>query len=202
MTPLRRIVEQVLSRLRMPVLVRVDRSYIRQEQGGYCLDGTVLRPGSMEESGEILKEVPISPIWAGKNGQGVYCPPEDGQIVIVNWISGHSAWPFVAGIWSDGITPADGKRGRLVITDGQGGSVSLDGSGGLEITNGNGAEIKMASPRIGILNTSTSLKAILEQLVDEIVGLQTAGPPSPHVVSPDTRIKLNLLKGTIGQLFD
>lgn len=186
MTPLQSIVDRVLSRLRMPVLVRVDRSYIRKASGGYCLDGMVLRPGSMEETGEILKEVPISPIWAGKRGQGVYCPPEDGQVVVVNWISGNSAWPFVAGIWSDGITPADGRNGRFVITDGQGGSFALNGSG-----------------LFAFGNQSESLKALLEGLCGELKKIKVVDPISGVLpLSSDNVITITVLEGRIAALLE
>ena len=185
-TPLESIARRILSQVRMPVLARVDNSYVRAEPGGYALDGMVIRPGSLEETGELMKEIPLNPIWAGKKGQGIYAPPESGQIVIIGFISGNSAWPYFAGIWADGYTPKDGKVGSLVITDGMGGAFTMNGAG-----------------LFSLANKTESLRKLLEGICDEITGLTVVDPVSGALpLSPAVITSLVTLKARIGGLLE
>ena len=165
-----RLRDRVLAGIAAPVKASVEKAYMQKEAGGYCVDTQVVNPSTLEETGELLKEVPLSPIWMGSDGRGLFAPPEAGQII-------------VAGFAGDEYKPGDGSDGALVLTDGKGAVIKIDGS------------------LIGILNQSASLKSVLDSLVDALVGLKTLGPPSPHTVSPDTIASLQKLKLTIGQLF-
>ena len=184
MTPLQSITEKILNEIKGPLPVRVDKSYIKKSSGGYCLDGTVLRPGSLETTDEILKEVPISPIWAGKNGQGIFCPPEKDQVIIVSFLNFNRSFPYYSGIWSDTYTPSDGADGQFVLTDGKGGKFKLTGDG-----------------LFSLLNNSKSLKVILEEIVEGFISLTTAGAPSPHTLNPAQITQMAALKLEIGLLF-
>ena len=178
-----RLRERVLEGMAAPVKAKVEKGYIKQSAGGYCVDAQVVNPATLEETGELLKEIPLPPIWMGADGRGLFAPPEAGQLIVVGFVGFNRAYPYVAGFAGDEYTPADGAENALVLTDGQGAVIKIDGS------------------LFGILNGSQSLKVILENFVDEVIAMKTIGPPPQHAVSPDTVTKLQQLKLTIGQLF-
>lgn len=178
-----RLRDRVLAGIAAPVKATVEKAYMKKEAGGYCVDAQVVNPSTLEETGELLKEIPLSPIWMGSDGRGLFAPPEAGQIIVVGFVGFSRAHPFVAGFAGDEYKPGDGSDGALVLTDGKGAMIKIDGS------------------LIGMRNQSASLKGVLDSLVDTLVGLKTLGPPSPHTVSPDTIASLQKLKLTIGQLF-
>jgi len=184
MTALEKIKNTIVSTLAAPVPARVDKSYIKPSSGGYCFDGEILLPGTLKATGELLKEVSISPVWAGKDGRGIYCPPEKGQVVVVSFIGFNKAYPFYSGVWGDAYTPAGGDSGKFVIADGQGGIFSMEGMG-----------------LFSLMNSSKSLKQLLENIIDSVAGLRTIGPPPQHVVDPSQIADLTVLKTTVGLLF-
>lgn len=184
MTPLESIKQKILQELSPPTPVRVSKSYIKKAGGGYCLDGEVLRPESLEGTGEILKDVPISPIWAGKNGQGIFCPPEKNQVIIVSFINFNRAFPYFDGIWSDTYKPAEGGEGQFVLTDGKGGIFRMSGDG-----------------LFSVMNSGKSLKVILEKIVDGFINLKTVGPPPRHNLDPAQAVQMAVLRSDIGLLF-
>lgn len=184
MTPLQSITKSVLQNISGSVLVKVDKSFIKKSSGGYCFDGTVLTPESLEETGEILKEVPINPIWGGKSGQGIFCPPESGQIVVVSFLEFNRAFPYYNGIYSDAYTPAEGIEGNFILTDGKGGIFKMSGDG-----------------LFSILNKGKSMKAILEEIVQGFIGLKTVGSPPAHALDPSQIATMTKLKTEISLLF-
>ena len=185
-TPLSAIASRILPQLRLPALPRVDNSYVRKEPGGYAMDGMVLRPGSLEETGELMKEIPLNPIWAGKNGKGLYAAPEQGQIVVIGFIEGNSAWPYCAGVWAEGYMSGVGKPGALVIIDGKGGEFTMNGTG-----------------LFALKNNLESLRALLEGICDEMSTLTVIDPISgTSPVSPSTITSLTVLKTRIAALLE
>lgn len=213
------LMKKIRSQLAAPALVVVDKAYMKLESGGYCIDGTVLKPGSLEKTDEIMKEIPISPVWAAADGRGFYCPPEAGQVVIVSFIGFNRAWPTVSGVYGNAYTPYDGTDKQLVLTDGMGTKITFNGEGEIEITDINktkvrlpgdgtfeitddaGAAIKVhGDGKISIVNGSASVKAILETLFDKMAGLTVVDPISGLLpVSPDkvaaiTTAKLDVAK--------
>ncbi len=184
MTPLQSIKEKILQTLSGAVLVRVDKSFIKKDLGGYCFDGVVLNPLTNKDTGEIIKEVSINPVWGGNNGQGIFCPPDSGQVVVVNFIGFNRAFPYYVGIYGDNYSPADGADGQFVLTDGKGGIFKLTGDG-----------------LFSLLNNSQSLKSVLESIVDGFIGLVTVGSPSTQTLNPTQIAKMTKLKTDISLLF-
>lgn len=186
MTPLESITKSVLDQIKGPVPVRVDKSYIKKESGGYCFDGTILLPETLEETGEIMKEISISPIWAGKGGQGIFCPPEKDQVVIVSFLHFNKAFPYYSGIWADSYIPAAGAEGQFVLTDGKGGVFKMTGSG-----------------LFSMANTTISLKSLLDGFCDQLTGLKMADPVSGAIpVFPDNIALIEALKTQIATLLE
>ena len=167
-----------------PVLAKVIKAYEGAGANKYACDVQVLTAGTLEETDQIIAEVPISPIWAGKKKRGVYAIPPAGQIVIVSFIGWNVAFPFIAGIWADEYEADDFKAGQFVITDGDGLKIIAD-SEEKKITIDTGkAQVIVNGDKIAIKNGSKSLYTVLDTLIQNLIGLSTVGAPAKHVVDP------------------
>jgi len=102
-----------------PVLARVMKVYEGPGKNKYSCDVKVLTAGTLEETDQEIAEVSINPIWAGKANKGIYAPPPEGGIVIVEFLEWNVAYPYVSGVYSDEYTAQKFKKGQLVITDGK-----------------------------------------------------------------------------------
>jgi hypothetical protein len=141
-----------------------------------------LEAGSLEKTGVVLPEVPISPIWAGSGGRGLYALPEKGQVVIVGFIQWDLAFPYVAGVWGDQYDAAEHPAKTMTITDGK-------------------AKIMIDTDSLfKFENDKKSLKGLVDDLVDAISSMTTMGPPPKHVVSPDSIAQLKQCKAGFAQL--
>ena len=167
-----------------PVLAKVIKAYEGAGANKYACDVQVLTAGTLEETDQIIAEVPISPIWAGKKKRGVYAIPPAGQIVIVSFIGWNVAFPFIAGVWADEYEADDFKAGQFVITDGDGLKIIAD-SEEKKITIDTGkAQVIVNGDKIAIKNGSKSLYTVLDTLIQNLIGLSTVGAPAKHVVDP------------------
>ena len=167
-----------------PVLAKVIKAYEGAGANKYACDVQVLTAGTLEETDQIIAEVPISPIWAGKKKRGVYAIPPAGQIVIVSFIGWNVAFPFIAGVWADEYEADDFKAGQFVITDGDGLKIIAD-SEEKKITIDTGkAQVIVNGDKIAIKNGSKSLYTILDTLIQNIISMTTTGAPVKHVVDP------------------
>lgn len=167
-----------------PVLAKVIKAYEGAGANKYACDVQVLTAGTLEETDQIIAEVPISPIWAGKKKRGVYAIPPAGQIVIVSFIGWNVAFPFIAGVWADEYEADDFKAGQFVITDGDGLKIIAD-SEEKKITIDTGkAQVIVNGDKIAIKNGSKSLYTVLDTLIQNLIGLSTVGAPVKHVVDP------------------
>ena len=167
-----------------PVLAKVIKAYEGAGSNKYACDVQVLTAGTLEETDQIIAEVPISPIWAGKKKRGVYAIPPAGQIVIVSFIGWNVAFPFIAGIWADEYEADDFKKEQFVITDGDGLKIIAD-SEEKKITIDTGkAQVIVNGDKIAIKNGSKSLYTVLDTLIQNLIGLSTVGDPAKHTVDP------------------
>lgn len=167
-----------------PVLAKVIKAYEGAGANKYACDVQVLTAGTLEETDQIIAEVPISPIWAGKKKRGVYAIPPAGQIVIVSFIGWNVAFPFIAGVWADEYEADDFKAGQFVITDGDGLKIIAD-SEEKKITIDTGkAQVIVNGDKIAIKNGSKSLYTVLDTHIQNLIGMTTTGAPVKHVVDP------------------
>lgn len=107
-----------------PQIGRVLQCALGGGTGKYCAQVEILRPGSLEDTGRILDEVPISPIWAAADGRGIYAPPEKDMLVIVDYIEHDPAYPFISGVWGERYDAAGFKAGELTVV-GKGASITV-----------------------------------------------------------------------------
>ena len=116
---LKNLLNALLPNRAASVLARVMKVYEGPGKNRYSCDVKVLTAGSLEETDQEIAEVPINPIWADKKNKGIYAPPPEGGIVIIEFLEWNVAYPFVAGVYSDEYTAQKFQKGQLVITDGK-----------------------------------------------------------------------------------
>lgn len=177
-----------LAGVSFPVRAVVRAAYCRPAAAGYAVDLEVVHRATLQPTGELVAAVPLSPLWLGADGRGLYAPPQVGQIVILAWVEGDRGHPFIAGFHGDAHLPARAvASGELVLTDGR------------------GAELRIRDSLWRIANAQDSLRTLLEDLIDEVKGLVTTpGPAAPHDhgVSPATKAKLQALRARLPKLLD
>ena len=213
----------ILKHLAFPRIVRV--THAEAGERGYYIDGEAVTPGSYEATGELFKEVPVPPVWADKDGRGVFVPPTEGQMVIVSFVEGNKAFPFVAGVYGEEYKPVDkASAGQIAICDASGlrielaadGSISLscngkiqlvmDTSGKCEIKDDKGAVMLIDSSKLKVGNATGTVKTLLEQIIDIIAGLQTTGTgnmgaPVVSNVMASVTAQCAAAKTAVGQVF-
>jgi hypothetical protein len=85
---------------------------------------------------------------------------------------------------------------NISVTPGQTKIFSTDATGLIkkaEIILDTNGKIKMS-------NSTQSIKAIIDELIDELIDFKTFGTPANHTTDPSTVVNLNLIKTKIGQL--
>ena len=180
---MKNLLDALLPNRAAPTLARVIKAHEGPGKTAYSVDVRVVTAGTLEETDQVIAEVPISPIWAGKSGKGLYAIPPEDALVIVEFIGWNPAYPYVSGVWSDEYQAGEFSKGQLVITDGEGLKLGVD-----------------VDSLFMFETKSQSLKAILEKLIDEITGMQTMGPPPKHKVSPGSVAKILAIKQDIAGL--
>lgn len=217
------IARAVLNHLAFPRIVRV--THAEAGERGYYIDGEAVMPGSYEATGELFKEIPVPPVWADGDGRGIFIPPTKGQMVVVSFIEGNKAYPFVSGVYGEEYKPA-GKAvaGQIAICDASGLRIELAADGGLsiscdgkmrmtmdsagkcEITDDKGATFLIESSKLKVANSAGSVKTLLEQILDIISGLQTTGTgnqgaPVVSSVLPAVTSQCSAAKAAVAQVF-
>lgn len=167
-----------------PVLAKVEKVNEGSGKGAYSVTVKVVDASTLEETDRVIGDVAISPIWAGKDGEGIYAPPEMGMLVVIDFLEGSAAFPFVSGIWGQEYNCGSFVKKELVIVKGQ-------------------SKFRISSSGLFEMATSAkSLKGILEKIIDKTAAINTVGSPPQHVVSPDSRAALIAIKAELAQLLE
>jgi hypothetical protein len=182
-TIMRRLIDRLLPNRAAPALGRVIKAHEGPGKGKYAVDVRIITAGTLEDTEQVIAEVPLSPIWVGKKGKGLYAIPPVNALVIVAYINWNPAYPYVSGVWSDEYEAGEFKQNQLIITDGEGLKLGVD-----------------EAALFLFATKEQSLKKILEKLIDEIISIQTIGGPPKHTVSPDSMQKLAAIKQDIAKL--
>ncbi|MBN2546573.1 MAG: hypothetical protein JXB50_12305 [Spirochaetes bacterium] len=112
------LLNSLLPKRMSPKLAVVKKVYTDAGKGKYCCDVEILNPGDLERTGELYKEVPINPVWAGKDKRGVYCTLQKDIIIILNFINWDEAFPYVESIYSNQYDAFEHPEDTFLITDG------------------------------------------------------------------------------------
>jgi len=180
---LKSFLDKLLPNRATPVLARVMKAYEGSGKNKYSCDVKVLTAGTLEETDREIAEVPISLIWAGKKGKGIYAIPPVGGVVIVQFIGWNLAYPFISGIYSDEYDAGDFKQGQLVLTDGEGTKFGID-----------------VDALFMFETQKQSLKKVLNKMCEVTAKIQTKGAPPQHFGSPDWIQEMLAIKNDIAEL--
>lgn len=190
----------------LPSKAIVDRSYATAGQrGGYAVDLEIVDRASHERTGELLDEVPLQPLWLAADGAGLYAPPEEGQLVIVAFVDGDRAHPYISAAVADSYAPATSARvGELVLVDGRGHEVRITDQF-YRVIDGSGGELKLQE-RWRLANRADSLKPVLDALIDAVIALTTTPGPAnavhSHAVAPPSVAALTAVRQRLALLLD
>jgi hypothetical protein len=185
-----------------PVLARVMKAYEGPGKNKYSCDVKVLTAGTLEETDREIAEVPISPIWAGQKGKGLYAIPPENSVVIVEFIGWNLAYPYISGVYSDEYEAGEFKKDQLAITDGESMKFIIDAAE-KSITIDNGKfQIILKGDKCAVKNGSKSLFTVLDTHFQNVMGMKTVGSPAQHVVSPDDITKITQDKTDLGLLLE
>jgi hypothetical protein len=217
---LKRLLDALLPNRAAPVLARVLKAHEGPGKTKYSVDVRVVKAGTLEDTEQVIAEVPISPIWAGKKKRGVYAIPGEGQVVIVEFLGWNPAYPYIAGIWADDYEADEFGRDTFIITDGEGmkfvidakeKSITLDNGGGSVVRVEKGGKIAADNGKLqfvlngekaSLKNGSKSLFTILDTHFQNVAGIKTVGSPGQHIVSPDDKAKIQKDKADLGELME
>jgi len=203
-----------------PTLARVIKVHEGSGKNKYSVDVQVLKLGTLEDTDQIISEVPIPHIWAGKKKRGLYAIPNEEQVVIIEFLAWNPSYPFVAGMWSDEYEADDFKKDQFIIADGEGMKIVIDSKEKfINLDNGDGCTVKMEKgkkitadnsklqvilngDKCAVKNGSKSLFTILDTHFQNVMGMKTVGSPAQHVVSPDDITKITQDKTDLGLLLE
>ena len=216
---LKNLLNALLPNRAAPVLAKVIKSHEGPGKTKYSCDVVVLKAGSLEETDQIISEVPLSSIWATTKKRGVYAIPNEGQIVIVEFIEWNLAYPYISGIYSDEYDTDEFHKNKFAITDGEGMWIIIDSPAkSILIDTGKDSSIKLEPKKITAKtdkstlmlredkfsekNQAESFYLILKDLVQVIHNIITIGPPPKHKVSPIDKMKLQKIRRRLDRLME
>lgn len=87
----------------------------------------ILPDGTDDPSRTSIPDVPLPVQWIGP-GQGIFCLPEAGSVVLVGFVDGNGSFPYVHSILPDGWDVPGVQPGQLLIKFADG-HIVVDGTG-------------------------------------------------------------------------
>jgi hypothetical protein len=185
-----------------PVLGRVIKAYEGPGKNRYAVDVQVVTAGTLEDTEQVIAEVPISPLWTGKKEKGLYAIPPADTLVIVAYLHWNTAYPYVSGIWSDEYEAGEFKKEQLVITDGDKISITVDATEKSILIKNDTIEVLLKGNKLAIKNGSKNLFTLLDTHLQNIISMKTSGSPTQHILSPDSIQKVTQDKMDLAALLE
>jgi hypothetical protein len=199
---LRNLLNALLPNRAAPVLGRVLKAHEGPGKTKYSVDVQVVSAGTLEDTEQIIAEVPLSPIWVGKKGRGVYAIPPVDALVIVEFLCWNPAYPYIAGIWSDEYEAGEFKKDQFIITDGDNISITVDAAQKSIAVKNDSLEVVLKGNKMSIKNGSKNLFTLLDTHLQNIITMKTAGSPTQHILSPDSIQKITQDKVDLSALLE
>jgi hypothetical protein len=217
---LKRLLDAMLPNRAAPALARVLKAHEGPGKTKYSVDVRVLKAGTLEDTEQVISEVPLNPVWTANKKRGVYAIPNEGQVVIIEFLCWNPAYPYVAGMWADEYEADGFGKDQFVVTDGEGMKFVIDArEKGITLDNGEGCRVLLEKgnkitvdngklkavlngEKISVKNGSKSLYTILDTHIKNLAGMKTVGSPAQHAVSPDDIAKFQKDKADLGQLLE
>jgi hypothetical protein len=180
---LKRLLDKMLPNREAPALGRVIKAHEGPGANRYSVDVRIVTAGTFEETGQVIAEAPISPIWVSRQGKGLYAIPPEDTLVIIEFIAWNPAYPYVSGIYSDEYNAGDFKQGQLMITDGKGLKFGVD-----------------VDSLFMFETKQQSLKKILDNMILVMSEIQTNGSPTQHAGFPTWVQKVLAMQNDVAAL--
>jgi hypothetical protein len=216
---MKNLLDALLPNRAAPVLGRVIKAYEGPGKNRYAVDVRVVTAGTLEDTKQEIAEVPISPVWIGQKGKGLYAIPPVDALVIIEYLCWNMAYPYVSGMWSDEYEAGEYKKNQLVLTDGEGMNFIIDATEKIiTIDNGKGSIVTLEEKKVtatngdlqvilngdkaAVKNNSKSLFTILDTHLQNLIAMKTMGAPPQHVVSPDTIAKFQQDKTDLSEILE
>jgi hypothetical protein len=214
---MKNLLDAILPNRAAPVLGRVIKAYEGPGKGKYAVDVRVVTAGMLEDTKQEIAEVPLSPIWVGQKGKGLYAIPPVDALVIIEYLQWNTAYPYVSGMWSDDYEAGEYRENQLVLTDGEGMNLIIDAKK-ITIDSGEGSvvplekkkvkatsgelELTLNGAKAAVKNGSKSLFTILDRHIQNLIAMKTTGAPLRRVVSPGTIAKLRQDKADLAAIME
>ena len=198
MTP-EAIQQAALAGVSLPVRAEVRTA--TADGSGFLVDVEVLDL-RLRGTGEVLERVPAPPLWLGRGGRGTYAPPESGSVVLVEWVAGDRGHPVITAALAAEEAQAPPRAvpvGAWATFDGRGGELWIE-DGTVRMVDADGAVVRVAGDRVEIASSIRTLLAVIEELIDAVVALQTVGAPNTHSVSPGSQAALRATKAHLQEV--
>ena len=169
-----------------PELAKVIKMNSGSGKNKYSASVQIVDPATLEETDTIIDDVGISPVWAGKKGQGIYAPIEAGMLVIVDFIQGNQAFPFISSVYGQEYGAGSFSTGEFLITDGT--SIFKISAAGL----------------FSIAGSACSLKEVLDDFLDAMASGTTipAVTGSPLTFNPGTIASIQAAKAKLATVME
>ncbi|MGL4388431.1 MAG: hypothetical protein ACRCTJ_03460 [Brevinema sp.] len=170
-----------------PVLAKISKIY--QSKDKYFVDCIELS-NEEEETNTTLTRVPLPKYWGTKKG-GIWMTPSIGAKALVSFLNGDKNFPIITNILGSDHEEAHQEDSLLIKI----GDISITMNETQITLKANSQEI-VISDKITISNNMTTLKSILEDIVDDLpqVVCPNGGPstvtPSFNSISIKNKISL------------
>ena len=189
-----------LDGVQLPVRAIVRSS--AADSDGYRATCEVL-DGAGQPTGQVLPDLPLGPLFEGRDGAGWFAPPMPGRIVAVDWMGGSAGHPvIVAAAWRQPAVPSiPVAAGEGALQDGSGGELRYQGSGRWHLIDGQGAELGVDGKLWLLRGDGDDLHAVqvawlaaLDALIDALIA---AVDISLHTFNAPTIAALNGVKAQV-----
>jgi hypothetical protein len=85
------LLDALLPNRAAPALGRVIKLHEGPGKTKYSCDVRIVTAGSYEDTGQVIAEVPLSPVWAANKKRGVYAIPPVDALVIVEFLESRNS---------------------------------------------------------------------------------------------------------------
>ena len=159
--------------------------------------------GAGQPTGQVLPDLPLDPLFEGRDGAGWFAPPKVGRIVAVAWMGGSAGHLVIVSTgWRQPAVPSiPVAAGEGALQDGDGGELRYQGGGRWHLIDGQGAELGVDGKLWLLRGDGDDLHAVqvawlaaLDSLIDTLIAAVDIGL---HTFNPATIAALNGVKAQV-----
>ncbi|MGL4393995.1 MAG: hypothetical protein ACRCS8_02075 [Brevinema sp.] len=188
LTQIENLIRQRINQKAFPVLAKITKIYTDKDK--YYIDCKELNYEG-EETSTMLTRVPLPKFWGTMKG-GIWMTPSTGATVLVSFLGGDKNFPIVSSVMGSTHEEIHPENTLLIKI----GETSLEINDGSILIKSKDQELNL-SDKISLANNLTTLKSILEDMVDDLpnVVCPNGGPSTvtPSINSITIKNKINML---------